>query len=296
MKLQFVTSGLRTTTQDSGRPGYTHMGVPQGGALDRSAMRYANSLVGNTLDAPVLEITLNGPRLRCLEPGLVALVGNGFSLLINGERRAVGGSARVTAGDELVVESSEKACRAYLAVSGEWRVKRWLKSASALRIGTHELLPEALWHSGNVLETRDLPVSRWPSTLLAPQRVSNDIKVLPGPEYGWLDDDGKSQLLSNPITVVDPSNRVGLRTDTQIQLREDMRDHEMVSSGVQPGTVQLTHAGQAIVLMRDGQTIGGYPRVLQCTGESLDQLAHLKVGDQLILRLVSDDETMGCQE
>ena len=53
MKLQFITSGLRTTTQDLGRPGHTHMGVSTGGALDRSAMRYANHLVGNALAAPV---------------------------------------------------------------------------------------------------------------------------------------------------------------------------------------------------------------------------------------------------
>ena len=85
MKLQFVTSGLRTTTQDLGRPGHTHMGVPSGGALDRSAMRYANHLVGNALAAPVLEITLSGPHLRCLEAGRVALVGSGFDLLLNGE-------------------------------------------------------------------------------------------------------------------------------------------------------------------------------------------------------------------
>ena len=85
--------------------------------------------------------------------------------------------------------------------------------------------------------------------------------------------------------VVDPSNRIGLRTDTKIRLREDKRYTEMVSSGVQPGTIQLTHAGQAIILMRDGQTIGGYPRVLQCVSQSLDQLAHVKVGDTVCLVL-----------
>jgi antagonist of KipI len=110
--------------------------------------------------------------------------------------------------------------------------------------------------------------------------------VFPGPEYDWLDDSGRTQLLSKPITVVDPSNRGGLRTDTHIQLREDKRKSEMISSGVQPGTVQLTHAGQAIILMRDAQTIGGYPRLLQCASQSLDQLAQLKVGDQLMLSLI----------
>ena len=67
MKLQFVTSGLRTTTQDLGRPGHTHIGVPIGGALDRSAMRYANHLVG-TPAAPVLEVTLSDRIYAALKP------------------------------------------------------------------------------------------------------------------------------------------------------------------------------------------------------------------------------------
>ena len=286
MKLHFVTSGLRTTTQDLGRPGHTHVGIPTGGVLDRSAMRYANHLVGNALAAPVLEITLSGPHLRCLEAGRVALVGSGFDLLLNGEPQPPLLPISANPGDELVIKSYGNGCRAYLSVSGEWHAKRWLGSASALRIGSQELVPGAVWTRGDVLKTRDRSVKLWPSTVLVPQPPSNIIKVSPGPEYEWLDDHGRSQLLSKRIRVIDPSNRVGLRTDTQIQLREDKRRVEMVSSGVQPGTVQLTHGGQAIILMRDGQTIGGYPRVLQCASQSLDQLAHLKVGDELILSLI----------
>lgn len=286
MKLQFITSGLRTTTQDLGRPGHTHMGIPIGGALDRSAMRYANHLVGNALATPVLEITLSGPHLRCLDGGRVALAGSGFDLIVNGEPQPALLPISVNSGDELIIKSSSGGCRAYLSVSGDWRAERWLGSASALRIGSQELVPSAVWTSGDVLETRDMSVNPWPSSLLAPQPPSNIIKVSPGPEYEWLDDHGRSKLLSKRILVVDPSNRVGLRTDTQIQLLEDKRDIEMVSSGVQPGTVQLTHGGQAIILMRDGQTIGGYPRVLQCASQSLDRLAHLKVGDELIFSLI----------
>jgi len=285
VKLQFVTSGLRTTTQDVGRSGYTHMGVPTGGALDRSAMRYANHLVGNALAAPVLEVTLSGPHLHCLEGGRVALVGSGFDLLLNSEPQPPLLPVSVNPGDQLIIKSSGNGCRAYLSVSGELHAKRWLGSASALRIGSHELVPGAVWTRGDVLETRDVSVKPWPSTLLVPQPPSKIIRASPGPEYEWLGNRGRSQLLSKRIRVIDPSNRVGLRTDTQIKLREDKRRIEMVSSGVQPGTVQITHGGQAIILMRDGQTIGGYPRVLQCASQSLDQLAHLKIGDTFSLVL-----------
>ena len=44
--------------QDAGRFGVRHLGVTQGGALDWVSMSWANWLLGNALDAPVVEITL----------------------------------------------------------------------------------------------------------------------------------------------------------------------------------------------------------------------------------------------
>jgi len=145
------------------------MGVPIGGGLDRSAMRYANHLVGNALSTPVLEVTLSGPHLSCLEAGRVALVGSGFDLLLNGEPQPALLPISVKPLDQLIIKSSGNGCRAYLSVSGDWHAERWLGSASALRIGSHELVPGAVWTRGDVLETRDRLVKPWPSALLPPQ-------------------------------------------------------------------------------------------------------------------------------
>ena len=82
------------------------MGIPIGGALDRGAMRHANHLAGNALAAPVLEITLTGPHLRCLESGRVALVGKGFDLLINNEPRPALLPISVNPEDQLIIKSS----------------------------------------------------------------------------------------------------------------------------------------------------------------------------------------------
>jgi allophanate hydrolase subunit 2 len=45
------------------------------------------------------------------------------------------------------------------------------------------------------------------------------------------------------------------------------------TSPVLPGTVQCTPNGTLIILMRDAQTTGGYPRILQVTDEGLNILA-----------------------
>ena len=59
----------------------------------------------------------------------------------------------------------------------------------------------------------------------------------------------------------------------------------ILTSPVLPGTIQLTPSGQLIVLMRDCQTTGGYPRVLQLTEKSINILSQKTTGNDLKIRL-----------
>jgi allophanate hydrolase subunit 2 len=52
-----------------------------------------------------------------------------------------------------------------------------------------------------------------------------------------------------------------------------------------PGTVQLTPAGSLIILMKDCQTTGGYPRILQVEEKSINSLAQLKKDSELSFSL-----------
>jgi allophanate hydrolase subunit 2 len=56
---------------------------------------------------------------------------------------------------------------------------------------------------------------------------------------------------------------------------------QLKSSPVLPGTVQLTANGQLIVLMRDAQTTGGYPRVLQLKQRYINFLSQHTVGERI---------------
>jgi len=53
----------------------------------------------------------------------------------------------------------------------------------------------------------------------------------------------------------------------------------MLTSAVLAGTVQLTPSGRLIILMRDCQVTGGYPRILQLSEESINTLAQKTTGD-----------------
>lgn len=293
MIIRFITSGLRTTTQDTGRQGYTHLGIPKGGALDAPAMRYANQLIENPAKTPVLEMTLNGPQLRCEAAGSIALTGANFGLLVNGDEKPSNDRVVVEAGDIISFSNPDVGCRGYLAVEGNWQVPRWLGSGSALRVGSHELLPDAVWKTGDTLVTIPWRVKPWQVTACEPGPLSNHIAAYQGPEFHWLTDEAKATLQTRVIAICEPSNRVGLRTDTNLKTQEKYQNNEMRSSGVMPGTVQLTSSGQAIVLLADGQTIGGYPRILQCSQSAMRRLGQLRVGDTFTLELLPTPNPMG---
>jgi allophanate hydrolase subunit 2 len=58
-----MSPGLLTTVQDIGRPGYQHLGIPVGGALDPVSLAAANLLVGNAPGTGALEVAYIGPTL-----------------------------------------------------------------------------------------------------------------------------------------------------------------------------------------------------------------------------------------
>jgi allophanate hydrolase subunit 2 len=67
------------------------------------------------------------------------------------------------------------------------------------------------------------------------------------------------------------------------QLKEPIKNRlpQLLTSAVLPGTVQLTPSGKLIVLMRDCQVTGGYPRILQLSRKAINGLAQKSTGDTL---------------
>ena len=84
-------------------------------------------------------------------------------------------------------------------------------------------------------------------------------------------------LFDQEFTISKENNRMAYQLVEKI----GPISHSMLTSAVLPGTVQMTPEGQLLILMKDGQTTGGYLRVLQLSTRSLAILAQKKFGDKL---------------
>ena len=91
MRFEILSPGPLTTVQDMGRRGYGDRGWQESGCCDKYSLRRANRLAGNRADEAgqeraVLEMTLQGPSIRFLGDGIIALAGADMSCCLTGKR------------------------------------------------------------------------------------------------------------------------------------------------------------------------------------------------------------------
>jgi len=276
VSLEVVAAGVATTVQDLGRPGFAHLGVPRSGALDRPAAALANRLVGNSVDAAVLEVTLGGLALRTDAGCWVAVTGAAVPISVGGRPGAYAEAQWLPAGATLALGTPASGVRSYVAVAGGIAVDPVLGSRSTdtlSGIGPAPLVAGAV-----------LPVGagRSPVALdTPPRREADGLRLHPGPRPEWFASDALDRLCGGRWTVLPASDRVGLRLTGEPLVR---RDGELASEGMVLGAVQVPPDGQPVVFLADHPTTGGYPVVAVVDPADLWQCAQLRPGEVISFR------------
>ncbi len=288
--IEIVLPGIATTVQDRGRAGHRHQGVPLSGWLDAPLARAANALLANPLDAAVLEMRGSGTVLRVKAgPVRVALAGR----IAATRHRSDGGhstlpawhSATLHEGEQLQLGTAESGC-AYLAFSGGLQMEPQLGSRSSdWRAGLSGALGRAL-RPGD-----ELPCGAWTRTDPREWRSRSPwttpdgpVRVLLGPQQDHFTPDAIALFLSQPWQATAAQDRMGIRFQGQALAHVNAAATDIVSDGVAPGAIQVPANGLPIVLLADGQTVGGYPKIATVISADLPRLAHLRPGTRIRIR------------
>jgi antagonist of KipI len=279
-KLKILKSGMLTTLQDNGRIGYVASGVPIGGALDKQSYWLANTLVGNDENTPVIEITLLGPKIEFEEGGIISITGADLSPSIDGVSISMNTKHNVPSGSILSFGKCLFGCRSYIAVKGEWKVKKWLGSVSPLLLNIEGWAQSGLLEVGRVVDIIGSRGNDHSSIELAFSPKTNNkavLNLIAGPEIGLFSAEAINQLSTNEYKISPHSNRMGYRLMGSPLMMKGVP--EMISSGVIPGTMQISNAGLPIIMMADAQTVGGYPRIAYLPADDQYSLAQMKPGE-----------------
>ncbi len=284
MKLsRVIKPGFFTTIQDLGRFGFQRYGVPVSGAMDTYAFVAANLLLDNKPGDACLEITLLGPELEFLKDTQIAITGADLTITLNEELVAPWRTIPVCKGDIFSFGFPKSGCRAYLAVKGGIKVPPVLGSKSTYVRG------EFGGFKGRHLKVDDLIETESSSLLktgfLLPQEYvpkydrEITVEVVLGPQRDYFTDKGLETLLCGSYVATTESDRMGYRLEGPKAERKSSM--EMVSDAIPVGAVQVPREGKPIIVMRDAQTTGGYPKIAVVTTPDVSRLGQVKPNDKI---------------
>lgn len=288
---EILSGGLYTTVQDAGRSGYRALGIPPSGPMDRAALWAANAAAGNPSAAPALELTSPGPVLRVLNHATIAVAGADLGATADATPLDPGRATSVRPGQTLRFDAPRAGTWAYLAVAGGVEAMRVLGSASTYVPGGLGGSGGRRLRQGDLIGVGSLPTGR-PRRVELPPLPSGEVvvRVIPGPQDEWLTEEAARAVLKEQFRISPHRDRAGVR------LAGPALAHRAVlpfySDGVLPGSVQVPRGGAPIIIMPDGPTTGGYPKVAVVISADLRLVAQAPPGAAIRLRAVEIDAAL----
>jgi len=278
---KIILPGLHSSIQDNGRTGYGSYGIPSGGVMDRDSYLLNNALLDNEENTSVIECTYTCPTIHFSASASVAITGAIAQPLINEKPIGVENVFHVQKDDVLSFGKMISGCRIYIGVKGGFQTNKILGSQSTsptanilspLKKGDQISYSDDIIFVNNIHASMNTSVNR------------KILEVYEGLDFYMFKQEEIYSLLNQTFTIAPQSNRMAYRVDFSRKIKHS---YSILSSGCLPGTVQNTPGGDLIFLMRDAQTIGGYPRIFQLTEKSINQLSQLKAGETFSIKMIS---------
>jgi len=311
-RLRIDRAGLLTSVQDDGRYALRKLGIPWSGTLCPAWQQIGNALVGNSPDAPVLEIFEGGLALTALDaPITIAVIASADAKLRicrnddNCSSFAALRSINIPAGGSVFVDSTGAQRIAVLAIKG---------AALEKQLGSYSTYAKASLGglNGKVLAAQDsIPVLgpiidpainpdldvhpdterivELPESLLY-QR--SELRVVMGPQDDHFSAAGIDNFLTTAFTLTSDADRMGVRLQGAAVEHLDNSSKDIVSDAIFPGSIQIPGTGQPIVLLNDAHTAGGYPKIATVISVDLPLLGLSRPGTRLQFRSISIEKAI----
>jgi biotin-dependent carboxylase-like uncharacterized protein len=287
-RLVVSSIGPASSVQDGGRFGAQRYGLTPSGAMDRLALAAANSLVGNALFGPAVEIGPYGAALTARDGAVrVALAGAPRSADIAGRSVASDTSVTIADGETLKLGMARGGSFGYLAIEGGIKGEPIFGSFSVnARVGLGSPYPRPL-QAGDELGVT--AASAGPERRIdLPATMAGPIRVVLGPQSDEFGDDAISLLLDSEWKISATSDRMGYRLEGPAI--KHLHGHNIVSDGTVNGSIQVPGNGQPIVLMSDRGTSGGYPKIATVVTADFGRFAQVPAGTAFRFKAVSMEE------
>lgn len=274
--IHVLNPGTYTSIQYTQRFTEIQFGVPMGGPCDQYSAAIGKWLVGQNADHPVLEFSGTGPTLQFEGKCQLAITGSSMEAILNDQKNLPHYTLLdIKDGSIIKFSNAISGYRTYLAINGtilnplkQLTSHRLLKNQS-IEINTH------FERGGKTIADELIPYAT----------ESTIVRYIRGPESDSPTE--LEEITTRSFTISTQSNRMGIKVLEK--LHHNTPKNEMISSGVIPGTIQVTNDNSIIILLNDAQTTGGYPRIGNVISADLDLLGQAAPGTKISFQEVDHD-------
>jgi biotin-dependent carboxylase-like uncharacterized protein len=305
--LKVLDPGLLTTVQDLGRFGWYHIGMPPSGAMDNFSFRVGNLLIGNDEGVAGLEITYVGPTLEVTAETIIAVTGAEVSLHINDQPASLWQAHRVTTGDRLKLGNISRGARAYLCVAGGIDVPVLLGSRSTYMLGRFGGLEGRKLQAGDQLRLGPVKNSSntalgrtLPRPLIPTPAKELEVRIVMGMCSYRVKDESLADFLASTWEVSTEADRIGYRLKGptfhfkpgEQPFGAGADPSNVVDLGYPVGSIQIPGGLEAILLLNDAVTGGGYTTIGTVIKADLDRIAQASPGSKVRFHAVGVGEAL----
>lgn len=291
-ELKIIQPGPFSILQDLGRQGFMHLGFSQSGAMDEQAYLWANKLLNNHKNAAALEITF-GPFIgEFSAPAKIALTGAANPVYINEIALPSWQTFHMNTGDKLRITAPKYGLRTYLAIEHGFHFQSPFNSAAmvvkeksgpfqgipfkkgqilqypynAINSAAHttpSTTPNTTSHTSTLISP-SAPITKaprvaTPTAFIPDYQMPLTLKIFLNAHYEEFAQKELCRFFNTDYQIGQDSNRMAIKLIGYPIKRK--KSTPLLSSGTAFGAVQLPPNGQPIILLKDRQTIGGYPQL-----------------------------------
>lgn len=279
--IRILRAAPLTTLQDAGRPGWLRFGLSASGPMDRGAFDRAASWLGGS-GTTGIEFTSAGLSFRVEEGALgAAFDGGAFKLTIDGKAQPWPTRAILRAGATVDITPGAGGNYGYVRFDREVDVPVVLGSRATSSIAGLGGLEGRSLVVGDVIGLGASVAGRPGPHPRPANLVEGPIRIVWGIHADLFESERRQRFISLSFRVSHQLDRMGVRLKDEAGVFADARILSLASDAIAPGDIQILGDGTPIVLMRDHQPTGGYPRIATVVTADLDRFAQVPPGTEV---------------
>jgi len=281
LSFKVIKAGIFTTLQDRGRFSFTHLGVTNSGVMDEYATLAAHKLLNNDLNDNILEITFSNVELLANSTTTICLTGASCELYINNKQKHTWQTHNIKRNDIVKIGKILEGQRVYLAVkngfdipkefgSNATTIKESLGGISGIQIKNNDILPYK--------EHNEPITNRWKKEYIPNYTKELTLRVLLSYQEDSFAKKEKEKFFNSFYSITPDFNRMACKLKGEAVASSL---DGIISEAITFGSIQIPKDGQPIILLKERQTIGGYPKIGTVLSIDCFKLAQMKIASTI---------------